>query len=138
MTNSVIIIGNLVRDPEVRYTQDQMAIANLTVAVERPPKKDGTKEVDYPRVVVFGKQAENCGKYLTKGKKVCVEGRIQTGSYEKSDGTKVYTTDIMANRIEFLTPQNASGGGTSKPQNNAPTGEVPAGFQAVSDDDIPF
>lgn len=99
--NSVQLIGRLTRDPEVRYTQNQMAVATFTVAIDRPAK-DGKKEADFPRVTVFGRQAENCEKYLVKGRKVAIDGRIQTGSYEDKNGNKVYTTDVVANRVEFL------------------------------------
>ena len=99
--NSVALIGRLTKDPDVRWTQDQMAIASFSIAIDRPPRKDGSKETDYPRITVFGRQAENCEKYLKKGRMVGITGRIQTGSYEK-DGQKVFTTDIVADRVEFL------------------------------------
>ena len=76
-----------------------MAVARFTIAINRM-KKDGG--ADFPNIVVFGKQAENCEKYLRKGSKVAIEGRIQTGSYEREDGTRVYTTDVVAERVEFL------------------------------------
>lgn len=105
--NSVQLVGNLTKDPQVNYTaESQMAVARFTIAINRG--KD--KGADFPSIVVFGKQAENCDKYLHKGSKVAVEGRLQTGSYEKSDGTKVYTTDVVANRVEFLTPKGEQGG----------------------------
>lgn len=100
--NSVQLIGRLTRDPEVRYTQDQMAIATFSIAIDRPPRRDGTRETDFPRITVFGRQAENCEKYLVKGRLVGIEGRIQTGSYTNRNGDKVYTTDVVANRVEFL------------------------------------
>ena len=78
--NHVSLIGRLTRDPEVRYSGDQMAIARFSIAIDRPPRRDGTKETDFPNIVVFGKQAENCEKYLVKGRLVAIEGRIQTGS----------------------------------------------------------
>lgn len=100
--NVVALIGNLTRDPEVRYTNDHMAIASFSIAINRPPKKDGTEGgADFPRVTVFGKQAENCERFLRRGNKVGIIGKIQTGSYEK-DGQRVYTTDIVADRVEFL------------------------------------
>ena len=100
--NVVALIGNLTRDPEVRYTNDHMAIASFSIAINRPPKKDGTEGgADFPRVTVFGKQAENCERFLHRGSKVGIIGKIQTGSYEK-DGQRVYTTDIVADRVEFL------------------------------------
>lgn len=76
-----------------------MAVARFTIAINRI-KKDGG--ADFPNIVVFGKQAENCEKYLHKGSRVGIEGRIQTGSYEREDGTRVYTTDVIADRVEFL------------------------------------
>lgn len=100
--NKVILIGRLTADVALRYTGDELAIGAFTVAIDRPPKRDGTKEADFPRVTVFGKQAELCDKYLEKGARVAVEGRIQTGSYTKSDGAKVYTTDVVAERVEFI------------------------------------
>lgn len=108
--NSVILIGRLTRDPEVRYTPDtQMAIATFSVAIDRPVKKDGEKKTDYPRVIVFGKQAENCEKYIGKGRLVGVQGRIQTGSYQNADGDTVYTTDVVADRVEFLDRGDSKG-----------------------------
>lgn len=108
--NSVALIGRLTRDPEVRYTGDQMAIATFSIAIDRPPRRDGTKETDFPRITVFGRQAENCEKYLRKGRLVGVTGRIQTGSYTNRDGNKVYTTDVVADRVEFLEWGDRDGG----------------------------
>ena len=108
--NSVALIGRLTRDPEIRYTGDQMAIATFSIAIDRPPRRDGTKETDFPRITVFGRQAENCEKYLKKGRMVGVTGRIQTGSYTNKNGDKVYTTDIVADRVEFLEWGDREGG----------------------------
>ena len=108
--NSVALIGRLTRDPEVRYTGDQMAIATFSIAIDRPPRRDGTRETDFPRITVFGRQAENCEKYLKKGRMVGVTGRIQTGSYTNKNGDKVYTTDIVADRVEFLEWGDREGG----------------------------
>ena len=99
--NSVELIGRLTRDPETRYTSAQTAVCNFTLAIDRPVK-DGEKQADFPRVIVFGKQAENCEKYLKKGRLVAVQGRIQTGSYQNKQGDTIYTTDVVANRVEFL------------------------------------
>lgn len=99
--NNVILIGRTTREVELRYTTSQTAVARFSLAVERPVK-DGEKKADFPNIIVFGKQAENCEKYLAKGRKVAVQGRLQTGSYEKNDGSKVYTTDVIAERVEFL------------------------------------
>lgn len=95
--NNVVLIGRLTRDPELRWSND-LAVARFSVAVDRNGKDKGT---DFPSIVVFGKQAENCEKYLAKGRKVAIQGHIQTGSYEK-DGRKIYTTDVVADRVEFL------------------------------------
>lgn len=135
--NSVVLIGRLTKDPEVRYTGDQMAVASFTVAIDRPQRSDKEKQTDFPRVTVFGKQAENCERFLKKGRLVAVEGRIQTGSYTNKDGQKVYTTDVVANRVEFLEwgdrSESQQGAGQAKGSEG-----IPAGFQVIDDDDIPF
>lgn len=149
--NSVNLIGRLTRDPEVRYTNDQMAIATFSIAIDRPPRRDGTKETDFPRITVFGRTAENCQKFLTKGRLVGVEGRLQTGSYTNKNGDKVYTTDVVANRVEFLEWGNRDAGSGNQNQDrgynqyqsqpsepSADNSGIPAGFEAISDDDIPF
>ena len=124
--NSVHIIGRLTKDPQISYISDtQTAVARFSVAISRGKDKDGNdKGADFPNVVVFGKQAENCERYLSKGKLVGIEGRLQTGSYEK-DGRKVYTTDVIANRVEFLEWDNKE------------KSEIPSGFRAV-EEECPF
>ncbi len=146
--NSVILIGRLTRDPEVRYTAGtQMAVANFTVAVDRPIRAGGEKQTDFPRITVFGKQAENCEKYLAKGRLVCVQGRIQTGSYKNKDGVTVYTTDVVADRVEFLewgdraqssgsSRQNTSSSSYQRPADDFDD-DMPDSFQAI-DEDVPF
>lgn len=126
--NNVSLIGNLTRDPEIRWSND-LAIARFSIAINKIGKD---KRADFPNIVVFGKQAENCERFLTKGRKVAVQGHIQTGSYEK-DGQKIYTTDIVADRIEFLTPHNQE---ASTPQSY--DSDVPQGFEAIDEEDIPF
>ena len=134
--NSVVLIGRLTRDPEVRYTPStQMAIATFSVAINRPQIKDGEKKADFPRVTVFGKQAENCEKYLAKGRLVGIQGRIQTGSYKNKDGATVYTTDVVADRVEFLEWGDRPQGSQSAPKSVAE--EIPDSFQAI-DEDVPF
>ena len=87
--NSVELIGRLTRDPEVRYTQgSNMAVATFNLAIDRPPRQDGEKQTDFPRVTVFGKQAETSGKYLKQGRLVAIQGRIQTGSYQNKTATR--------------------------------------------------
>ena len=107
--NSVVLIGNLARDPELSYSPNtQMAICHFTIAVSRPRRNGEDQGADFIRVTVFGRQGENCDRYLSKGSKVAVQGRIQTGSYKNRDGVTVYTTDIVANNVEFL---SSNGGG---------------------------
>ena len=149
--NSVVLIGRLTRDPEVRYTAGtQMAVCTFTVAIDRPVRAGGEKQTDFPRVTVFGKQAENCERFLAKGRLVGVQGRLQTGSYTNKDGATVYTTDVVADRVEFLEwgdrPQGGQGQSYSQGQaqshmqpqsQSSDFDEAPAGFAAI-DEDIPF
>ncbi|MDD7408618.1 MAG: single-stranded DNA-binding protein [Anaerovoracaceae bacterium] len=112
--NEVVLIGRLARDPEIRYTQSQMAICHFTLAVDRPysrNRREGDQTADFIRITVFDRQAENCSKYLTKGSQAAVQGRIQTGSYQNREGQTVYTTDVVANRVEFLGSRNSNQGG---------------------------
>lgn len=135
--NSVILIGRLTKAPEVRYTAGtQTAVATFTVAIDRPTRADGEKQTDFPRVICFGKQAENCEKYLDKGRKVGIQGRIQTGSYTDNDGVIHYTTDVIADRVEFLDfGDKKQTGATAQPSDNDES--VPSGF-AQLDEEIPF
>ena len=145
--NSVVLIGRLTRDPELRYTAgSQMAVASFTVAIDRPVRAGGEKQTDFPRVTVFGKQAENCEKFLTKGRLVGVQGRIQTGSYTNKDGVTVYTTDVVADRVEFLEwgdrgersqGGGSYGGGSQGGPQGSRTDDAPSGFSAI-EEDIPF
>lgn len=136
--NIVALIGNLTRDPEVRYSHD-MAIASFSIAINRPRKKDGSEGgADFPRITVFGKQAENCERFLHKGSKVSITGRIQTGSYEK-DGQRIYTTDVIADRVGFLgRPQEETTAQDQQKANTAPALEKNSAWEAIKDDDIPF
>lgn len=122
--NSCCFIGRVCNDIELRYTAGtQMAVCNLTLAVKRP----GKDETDFPRIKVLGKQAESCEKYLKKGKLCGVEARLETGSFTNKDGIKVYTTEFVAHRVEFLE------WGEKKEEH---TDDVP-GFSAI-DEEIPF
>lgn len=145
--NSVVLIGRLTRDPELRYTAgSQMAVASFSVAIDRPVRAGGEKQTDFPRVTVFGKQAENCEKFLAKGRLVGVQGRIQTGSYTNKDGVTVYTTDVVADRVEFLEwgdrgersqGGGSYGGGSQGGPQGSRTDDAPSGFSAI-EEDIPF
>lgn len=99
--NSVILIGRLTKDGDYRETENTV-VYRFSMAVDREYKQEGGATADYPRIVVFGKTATNCNKYLGKGDMVAVRGRIQTSSYQDQDGKTVYTTDVIADRVEFL------------------------------------
>lgn len=138
--NSVALIGRLTRHPELKYTAGtQMAVVTFSIAVDRPVKAGGERQTDFPRVIVFGKQAENCDNYLEKGRLVGIHGRIQTGSYKRQDGSTAYTTDVVADRVEFLDWGKRESSSTP-PSQSAPAQEEyypPGGFAAV-EEDIPF
>ena len=101
--NQVILIGRLARDPELSYTPNtQSAVCRFTIAVDRPRRNGEDAGADFIRITVWGRQAETCDRYLSKGRQVAVQGRIQTGSYKNREGVTVYTTDVVADRVEFL------------------------------------
>lgn len=130
--NTCILIGNLTRDPEKKATQSGVAACSFTIAVNRPKAKDGTQQADYFNIITWRTLAENCARYLAKGKKVGVVGELRTRSYEK-DGRKVYVTEIQANSVEFLTPlgqMDSTGEAVHQPGINS--------FTQVNDDDLPF
>ena len=138
--NSVVLIGRLTRDPEVRYTPStQMAVATFSIAIDRPVRAGVEKQTDFPRITVFGKQAENCEKYLAKGRLVGIQGRLQTGSYKNKDGATVYTTDVVADRVEFLEwgDRNVSGSSSSQTSDRPMVNDIPDSFQSI-EEDVPF
>ena len=117
--NVVMVIGRLVRDPELKYANSGTAIGNFTVAVDRYAKAGEEKKADFIKVVCFGKTAENVAKFLSKGSECAVEGSIQTGSYE-NDGRTVYTTEVLANRVQFIGGK-AQNGSVSEVSNDIDT-----------------
>lgn len=123
--NKAILMGNLVRDPEVRYTTSKQAVAKFTVAVNRQWKnKDGElkEQVDFIPVVVWGQQGENCERYLSKGSPVFVEGRIQVRSYEATTGERRWVTEIIAQDVTFLGTRKESDSSSSHEADQAPRG----------------
>lgn len=100
--NNVILIGRLCRDPELSYITTGTALCKFTLAVDRPTRAGEEKTADFIRIAVFNAQAENSNRYLKKGSKCAVNGRIQTGSYKDRDGKTVSTFDVVANNVEFL------------------------------------
>ena len=117
--NKVILIGNLGRDPELRYTQGGQAVANFSIATtERFPSKSGEQQerTEWHRIVAWGKTAENCAQYLSKGRSVYVEGRLQTRDWEDKEGQKRSTTEIVAQNVTFLgSPRSGGPGGPGGP-----------------------
>lgn len=108
--NSVVLIGRLARDPELSYTANtQTAVCHFTIAVSRPRRNGEDQGADFLRVTVFGRQAENCDRYLAKGRQCAVHGRIETGSYKNREGVNVNTFDIIADNVEFLGGGNGEG-----------------------------
>ena len=142
--NKVILMGRLTRDPEVRYTQgdNAMAIARYSLAVDRRFKRDGEPDADFINCVAFGKSGEFAEKYLKKGTKVAVVGRIQTGSYTNKDGQKVYTTDIVVEEQEFAESKAATAGNGGQNNYSRPAAAADAeGFMNIPDgidDELPF
>ena len=116
-----------------------MSVCKFTIAIDRPVRAGQEKQADFPRIVCFGKTAENCEKYLSKGKQVAVEGRIQTGSYKDKEGKQVYTTDVIANRVEFLGSRDTAVKPDAQQQQSMANmaAEMPASFQKI-DEDVPF
>ncbi|NMA48560.1 MAG: single-stranded DNA-binding protein [Tissierellia bacterium] len=143
--NNVVLIGRLTRDPELRYIPNSgTAVSTFTLAVDKNLSKDKKAEMesrnqptaDFIRIVVWGKTAENCANYLNKGKLVGVNGRIQTGSYDDKDGKRVYTTEVVANNVEFL----EWGDSANKSPQSTNDNDFPdvGGFHPTDNDDIPF
>ncbi len=113
--NKAILIGRLTKDPELRYTGSNRAVCQFTVAIDRPftNQSTGQREADFINVVAWDKTAENIGKYMSKGRLVAVEGRIQTRNYDNNEGKKVYVTEVVANNVQFLESKNATGNNNS-------------------------
>jgi len=137
MINKVILVGRLGADPEVKYTPDGAMVTNFRLATDEQWKdKSGEKvqKTEWHRIVTFGKLAEICGNYLSKGRLVYIEGRIQTRSWEDKDGIKRFTTEIVANNMQMLEAKG-SGRGTETVNDNAPPY---SGTEPIAEDDVPF
>jgi len=136
--NKVILVGNLGKDPEVRYTPGGQAVAKFPLATTDNWTDQGgqrQEKTEWHNVVVWGKQAENCGQYLAKGRQVYIEGSIRSRSYDDKEGNKRYITEVVAQRVQFL-----GGGGRGAPQHEGGTGS--GGFEdfggPLPEDDVPF
>lgn len=132
--NKVILIGRFVRDPEVRYTSNDKCCANFSIAVDRKYKQEGQQDADFPRVIAWGKTAEFIEKYFRQGMKIVIEGRIQTGKYTNKEGQTVYTTDVVAESVEFAESKSAAANGNnSKPAESKPKIDED-GWMSIPDD----
>ena len=144
--NKVILCGRLTKDPDIRYSQNDnsVSVAKYTLAVDRKYKKEGEPSADFINITALGKAAEFTEKYLKKGTKIIVTGRIQTGSYTNKDGQKVYTTDVIVEEQEFAESKNAAQQNSDMPQTQAQPTPAPSpadGFMNVPegiDEDLPF
>jgi len=145
MINKTILIGNLGRDPELRYTQQGTAVISFDIAVARQFKgADGKRESDWVTIIAWKQLAELCAQYLKKGSHVAIDGRIQTGSYENKEGQKVKTFEIVAENVQFLGGKNQSqdsSGSSNYDKGNTAEKSDPFNNDKVidiSDDDLPF
>ncbi len=132
--NKVMLIGNLGQDPEIRYTTSGQAVAHFTLATtERRASKDGQRQefTEWHRVVAWGRLAEICGEYLSKGKKVYIEGSLRTRSWEDKEGRKRWTTEVFAQNMQILSPYGQKGGSISESEEKPTEGfldEGPFGY----------
>jgi single-strand DNA-binding protein len=135
MLNKVMLIGNLGADPELRQTTSGTSVCEMRIATNESwfdkQANERKDRVEWHRVIVWGASGENCAKYLSKGSKAYVEGRIQTREWQDQSGNKRYTTEIVANSVQFLSTKGSAGGGS-----HAPSGG--GGSQQFNDDEIPF
>lgn len=165
MLNRVVLVGRLTKDPDLRYTSSGIAVANFTVAVNRPfSNQQGDREADFINCVIWRKPAENLANYMSKGSLIGVDGRIQTRSFDGQDGKRVYITEVVADSVQFLESRNSKGsqsqgGGQGSgsyqseqnqnqhhaPDNNNQSNQQPSGSSNdhmepldISDDDLPF
>jgi single-strand DNA-binding protein len=140
--NKVILIGRLGQDPEVRYTPSGVAVANFSIATseEWTEKDSGEKKerTEWHRIVAWRRLGEICGEYLSKGRQVYIEGRLQTRSWEDRDGNKKYTTEIVASDVQFLGSRDMAAGGGGRPSGGGGGGFQGAPGPGPEDDDIPF
>ena len=159
--NKVVLIGRLVRDPELRYTGNNLPVATFSIAVNRNfSNQAGEREADFINIVVWRKQAENCKNYLTQGSQVAIEGRIQTRNYDDQNGQRRYITEVIADNVEFLGSRNSSTSSNNMNSSASNAGPTPYDFGAtpepkgtdidsnpyadfgasieISDDELPF
>ncbi len=153
MINRVILIGNLTRDPELRYTPSGVAVTTFTLAVNRPyTSQSGERETDFINIVAWRQLADLCANYLRKGRQAAVEGRLQTRSYDNKEGKRVYVTEVVAENVQFLGSRTGAEGNSFDPGHggsrpaakgndfdpfNDPFADAGKPIN-ISDDDLPF
>lgn len=144
MINNVVLIGRITKDPELRETQSGIAVCRFSLAINRTyDNSNGEKEADFVNCIAWRKQAENLATYMRKGNLIGVTGRIQTGSYEDKAGKRVYTTDVVAEGIQFLEPKRIATTSSQPPQQSFTSTQQPSPFYGtgrpeLTDDDLPF
>ena len=141
--NKVVLIGNLTKDPELQTTNGGVSVCRFTLAVTRRfSNSDGERDADFINITVWRNLGETCHKYLKKGSKCAVIGRIQTSSYDAPDGSKRYTTDVVADEVEFISTRNGADegeGATYTAPKSAPNAKKEtAELQEIDDDSLPF
>lgn len=137
--NKVILIGNLTRDPELSTTNSGVSVCRFSIAVQRPfQNNEGERDVDFFNVVVWRGKGENVHKFLKKGSKCAVVGRLQNSSYEANDGTKRNVTDIIADDVEFLGGRPSEGGEATAPRPTNPPKAETTQLEPIDDDSLPF
>ena len=136
--NKVMLIGNLAKDPELITTNNGVSLCKFTLAVQRRfSGNDGEREADFLPIIVWRGQAENCYKYLKKGSKAAISGSVQTRSYEATDGSRRYMTEIIADEVEFLASRGGAGDEIPE-EKDEPKKDVVSKFEPIDDDDLPF
>lgn len=143
--NRVVLVGRLTKDPDLRYTPNGIAVANFTIAINRPFKTNGEQQADFINCVVWRKPAENLANYMSKGNQIGVDGRLQSRTFEGQDGKTVFVTEVVADSVQFLESKKQQSGnsGQSNQQSSKTSGnEDPFRSQGdpieIGDDDLPF
>ncbi|WNF36442.1 single-stranded DNA-binding protein [Bacillaceae bacterium IKA-2] len=135
MLNRVVLVGRLVRDPELRYTPNGIAVGSFTLAVNRPfSSSDGNKEADFLNIIVWRKQAENVANFLRKGSLTGVDGRLQSRSYENNEGKKVFVVEVVADSVQFLEPKSSQSRGDNQQNHHQGTN----GYNSNQNNNDPF
>lgn len=137
--NKVILMGRLTKEPELRYTSaNNTAVCTFTLAVNRRFKQEGQPDADFITIVAWGKTAEFCGKYFEKGRQVAVTGRMQTRTWDDTEGKKHYVTEVVADEVYFADSKKSEGTAMQKPSGNSAQGQTDGFYPTDQDDELPF